>query len=67
MSPPATNSNEIDFMRKKAVLQALDISESTGRRWVRKGILPKPIRLSKGVEGFKRSELAALLDARRQK
>jgi len=45
------------FQRAKTVAERYDIDESTVWRWIKKGLLPQPIKLGPHTTGFDVSEL----------
>ena len=47
--PPLTGTRPPAFLSKASLAAELDISESTVDEWVRRGLLPRPIRLSGSV------------------
>ena len=54
------------FIRRPTVLEATDLSDSTLFHLVRKGIFPKPYKLSERISAWKLSEVQAWIDSRKQ-
>ena len=53
------------FIRKPTVLGATDLTDSTLFHLVRKGIFPKPYKLSERISAWKLSEVQAWMDSRK--
>jgi prophage regulatory protein len=53
------------FIRKPTVLKATDLGDSTLFHLIRKGIFPKPYKLSARISAWKLSEVQAWIDSRK--
>jgi len=54
------------LIRPRILAGALGIGRSTLWRWVRQGILPRPIRI-RGISGWPPEDVEALIEAARRK
>lgn len=52
------------ILRKKTLLEMIDIGHSTLDRWVALGTFPKPLKLSKRSIGWRESDVQAWIEQR---
>lgn len=57
------SNNPNQLVRIKQVIELLSVSESTIRRYVKSGILPKPRKLSPRVVVWKYSDIKEYMDS----
>jgi len=58
------NDGDITLIRQKQLSGLLGINRATCWRWIKSGVLPRPIRLSERVVGWRLKDVQDFLEAR---